>query len=140
MIPHGLFWRARDGINPRDLDAYGDEFPQSFFDSRNKLRIATAHPNGIADHFRKVICGEGQSCNAACVDVKGRFLTQFNCFCLADEQVLTRPTRALVSRLGRCVEHDREPCVSLAAGRGAQHDVWRRSGPSDSRKGKLQST
>jgi len=114
---------VQDSIDPRDFDAAGDQLSQSLFDFRYKLWVATAHANGISSHFGKVICGKGQACNPARIDLKRSLLTQFPGSCLINKKVLPRAPCPFINRLGCRVENDSKACVALAAGRGAQHNV-----------------
>jgi len=106
---------AADGVDSRDLKAGGDQLPQAVLDFRHELRIAAAHRGVASTHFRKVVHREWQARNPARIDLKCYLLTQFECLCSADEEVLTRATRALVVRMGRGEEDDRKRYAALAA-------------------------
>jgi hypothetical protein len=59
------------GIDPRDFNAGGDQFSQPVLDLGHKLRITTAHRNGMSGHFGKVVGRERQARNPARVDLEG---------------------------------------------------------------------
>jgi hypothetical protein len=120
---------ARNGINFRKFKASREKFPQALLGFRDELQIAPIHGDVASSHFRKVFPRERQPRNAAHIEVKRSLLSQFDCLCSINEEVLARASCPLIVRLGRGVEHNCKGYSALAAGCSTQHNVGPRPWP-----------